>query len=114
MGAVGALAHKVVFPTRVKDGMHDAKEIAQSKVETVRQHLQTSTGALQGKADGMVQEARGVTNQALAKLVPLGVGRIKGRRIKQVTGTVRRRPVPVAAAVVSVLMLLGLIIRRNR
>lgn len=111
---MGALAPKVVFPTRVEDGMHEAKEIAQSKVEIVRQHLQTSTEALQGKVGGVVQDARGDTNQALAKLVPLVVGRIKARRIKQVTGTVRRRPVPVAAAVMSVLMLLGLIIRRNR
>jgi hypothetical protein len=108
---VGALAHKVVLPTRVMHTVHDAKETAQSKLETVRQHLQTGTEALQDKADGV---ARGVTNQALAKLVPVGVGRIKGQRIKHVTGTVRRRPLPVAAAVLSVVMLLGLIIRRNR
>jgi hypothetical protein len=111
---VGALAHKVVLPTRVKAKVYDTKETAQSKVETVRQHLQTGTEALQDKAGGVMQEARGVTNQALAKLVPSGVGRIKGHRINHVTGTVRRRPVPVAAAVLSVLMLLGLIIRRNR
>jgi hypothetical protein len=86
---VGALAQKMALPTRVKDKVHDAKETAQSKVDTV-------------------------TNQALAKFVPSGVGRIKGQRIKHVTGTVRRRPVPVAVAVLSVLMLLGLIIRRNR
>ncbi|HEX8934358.1 MAG TPA: hypothetical protein VF788_09230 [Pseudonocardiaceae bacterium] len=111
---MGALAHKVVLPTRVKDKVHDAKETAQSKVGIVRQHLQTGTEALQDKADGVMQEARGVTNQALAKLVPPGVGRISRRRITNVTGTVRRRPVPVAAAVLSVLMVLGLLIRRNR
>jgi hypothetical protein len=111
---VGALADKVVLPTRVKDKVHDAKETAQSKVGTVRQHLQTGTEALQDKADGVIQEAKGVTNQALAKLVPSGVGRIKHQRIKHVTGTVRRRPVPVAAAVLSLFMVLGLLIRRNR
>ena len=36
---MGALAHKVVLPTRVKAKVYDAKETAQSKVETVRQHL---------------------------------------------------------------------------
>ncbi|MDT7713654.1 MAG: hypothetical protein QOG46_2507 [Pseudonocardiales bacterium] len=111
---MGALAYKVDLPKRVKGKGHDAKETAQSKLETVKQHLQTGTEALQDKADGVMQEARGVTNQALAKLVPEGVGRIRGQRMKRVTGTVRRRPVPAAAAVLSVLMLVGLIIRRSR
>ncbi len=111
---MGALAHKVVLPRRVKDKMRDATETAQSKVGTVRHHLRTGTEVLQDKTDGVLLEARGVTNQALAKLVPQGVGRIKHRRITQVTGTVRRRPVPVVAAVLSVLMVLGLLIRRNR
>lgn len=111
---MGALARKVVLPARVKDKVHDAKETAQSKVGIARQHLQTGTDALQDKAGGVMQEARGVTNQALTKLVPPGVGSIRRRRIRNVTGTVRRRPVPVVAAVLSVLMVLGLLIRRNK
>ncbi len=111
---MGALAHKVALPARVKHKVHDAKETTQSKVDTVRQHLQTGTEALHDKAEGVFLDARGVTNQALAKLLPPGAGRIKRRRITQVTGTVRRRPVPVAAAVLSVFMVLGLLLRRNR
>jgi hypothetical protein len=97
---VEALAHKLVLPTRVKDKVSDAKETAQSKVAIARRHLQTGTDVLQDKA--------------VAKLVPPGVGRIRRRRIRNVTGTVRRRPVPVVAAVLSVLMVLGLLIRRNK
>ncbi|MGH3768233.1 MAG: hypothetical protein ACRDS0_19230 [Pseudonocardiaceae bacterium] len=109
-----ALANKVVLPARVKDKMHNVKDTAQSTVDVVRLHLQTGTEALQDKTDGVILDARGVTNQALAKLAPPGDGRIEHRRIRQVTGTVRRRPVPVAAAALSVLTVLGLLIRRNR
>ena len=49
-----ALTHKMGLPTRVKDKVHDAKEIAQSTVGNVRQHLHAGTDALQDKADGVM------------------------------------------------------------
>ncbi len=108
MGAL-ALAHKVDLPARVKDKVDHTKETVQAKVDAVRQHLHVGTETLQDKADGATREAKSLTNQALAKVVPSAAG-----RVTQLTETARQRPVPAAVVVLSVLLVLRRLLRRNR
>jgi hypothetical protein len=88
--------------------VHQGKETAQAKVDEVRQHLHKGTETLQDKAEEATLRAKGLTHQALAKLPPPMAGRIEG--LKKV---VRQRPVPAAAVVLGVLVVLRRLLSRN-
>lgn len=104
-----ALALKVDPLARVEDMVHATKETLQAKVDEVKQHLQNSSETLRDKADEATSRAKGLTDQAVAKFPPVS------GRIEQLTQTVRQRPVPAAAVVLGVLVLLVLrrLFRRN-
>jgi hypothetical protein len=104
-----ALARKVDLPVRVEDAVHATKETVQAKVDEVKQHLQKSSETLRDKADEATLQAKSLTNQAVAQFPPVA------GRIEQLTQTVRQRPVPAVAVVLSVVVLLVLrrLLRRN-
>jgi ElaB/YqjD/DUF883 family membrane-anchored ribosome-binding protein len=86
-----ALAHKANVPARMKDKAHE------------------TTQAAAAKAAEVTHQARQAAEKAMANL-PEPVA----HRVERVVATVRERPVPTAAAVVFVLLLLRLLLRRNR
>ena len=92
----------------VKDKARDAKETAQAKIEDIKQHLLTGTEALQGKADETTQQAKDLTDQAVARLPAPLVG-----RVNQLMAAVRRWPVPAVAVLLSVLLVLRRVLRRT-
>lgn len=96
------------LPTGLKDKERDAKETAQAKIQDIKQHLHTGTEALQDKADETTQQAKDLTDQAVAKLPAPLVG-----RLKQLMVAVRRRPVPAVAVLVGVLLVLRRVLSRN-
>ncbi len=104
-----ALAHKAHLPAGVKGKVHGTKEAVQAKVEQVKQHLQEGAETVQDKAGDAALQARTLTNQARAK-VPAPVA----GRIEQLRDTVRQRPVPAIAVMLGVLLVLRLLLRRNR
>lgn len=87
------------------------KGTMQATIGEVKQQLHKSSERLQDKAGEATVQARGLTNQAVAKLPAPVAG-----RVEQLTETVRRRPVPAAAVVLGVLVSLVLrgLFRRNR
>ncbi|MGB9282016.1 MAG: hypothetical protein WCB57_18365 [Pseudonocardiaceae bacterium] len=64
---------------------------------------------LQNKAGETTRQAKDLTDQAVANLPEPVVG-----RITRLTAAVRRRPVPAAAVVLTVLLVLRRLLRRNR
>jgi hypothetical protein len=109
--APDALAHKIELPAYVKRKARETKKTMHAKVEEAKQHLHKSSEVLQDKAEGATVRAKGLTNQAVAKLPPQMTG-----RVKQLTETVRQRSVPTAAVVLGVFVLVALrgLLRRNR
>ncbi len=105
------LAHKVSLPAHVKRKVRTMKGTVHATIGEVKQKLHKSSETLQDKAGEATVQARGLTNQAVAKLPTPVAG-----RVEQLTETVRRRPVPAAAVVLGVLMSLALrgLLRRNR
>lgn len=104
---MGALAQTVDLPARVKDRVLDAKDTVHAKVEAVGQRLHRGTDTLQDKAEEATSEAKSLTNQALTRLAPPA-----GGRVKQLTETLRQRPVlAVAVVVLSVFMVLRRLLR---
>jgi hypothetical protein len=104
---MGALAHTVDLPARVKDRVLDAKGTVHAKVEAVGQRLHRGTETLQDKADEAASEAKSLTNQAVARLASPA-----GGRVKQLTETLRQRPVlAVVAVVLSVVVVLRRLLR---
>jgi hypothetical protein len=91
--------------------LNQSRETVQAKVDEVRQHLHKGTETLQDKAEEVTLRAKGLTHQALAELPPP-----MARRIEGLTEAVRQRPVPAAAVVlgVSVLLVLRRMLRRSR
>jgi gas vesicle protein len=102
---VEALANKMGLPVRVKDKVRQTKDTVQATVGEVRQHLHKSTETLQDKAG----EVKSLTNQALAKVPTPGAGRIDGLMER-----VRHRPLPAAAVVLGVLVVLRRLLWRNK
>jgi hypothetical protein len=105
------LAHKLGLPAHVKRKVRKMKGTVHAKLGEVTQQLHKSSETLQDKAGEATVQARGLTNQAAAKLPAPVAG-----RVGQLTETVRRRPVPAAAVVLGVLVSLVLrgLLRRNR
>jgi hypothetical protein len=105
------LARKLSLPVHVKRKVHNMKGTVHAKIGEVTQQLHKSGETLQDKAGEATAQARGLTNQAVAKLPAPVAG-----RVEQLTETVRRRPVPAAAVVLGVLVSLVLrsLLRRNR
>jgi hypothetical protein len=96
------------LPTGLKDKARDVKETAQVKMQDIKQHLHTGTEVLQDKADETTQQAKDLTDQAVAKLPAPLVG-----RVKQLMAAVRRRPVPAIAVLLGVLLMLRRVLRRT-
>ncbi|MGH3608378.1 MAG: hypothetical protein ACRDRD_09885, partial [Pseudonocardiaceae bacterium] len=94
-------------PTGVKDRARDAKETAQAKIQDIKQHLHTGTAALQDKADETTQQAKVLTDQAVAKLPASLIG-----RVTELMAAVRRRPAPAVAVLLGVLLVLRRLLRR--
>jgi hypothetical protein len=106
---VEALAHKRDLPVdlsvRVKDKVQQTKGTVQAKVDEVRQHLHKGTERWQDTAG----EAKSLTHRAQAKVLVPVAGRIEG-----LGEMMRHRPVPAAAVVLGVLMVLRRLLRRNK
>jgi hypothetical protein len=102
---------KAAVPAFVGDKLGATKEAVQAKAELVKQHLQKGSETAQGTAGEAAQQARSAANEALAKMPTAVSG-----RVGQLAGTVRHRPAPFAAAMlgVVVLLVLRLVLRRNR
>ncbi|MDQ2790946.1 MAG: hypothetical protein DLM60_15245 [Pseudonocardiales bacterium] len=94
--------------TGVKDTARDAKEAAQAKIQDIKQHLHSGTEAWQDKADETTQQAKDLTDQAVARLPPPLVG-----RANQLMAAVRRRPVPAVAVLLGALLVLRRLLRRT-
>jgi hypothetical protein len=109
--APDVLAHKLNLPAHVKRKVRNMKGTVHAKMGEVMQQLHKSSETLQDKAGEATVQARGLTNQAVAKL-PVPVA----GRVEQLTETVRRRRVTAAAVVLGVLVSLVLrsLLRRNR
>lgn len=101
-----ALAPKVNLPARIKDKVQDT---VQAKSDEVKQHVHEGTEILQAKASEVAMQAKRLTNRALPKLPPPVAA-----RIDPLIATVRQRPLPTAAVVVGVLLVLRRLLRRNR
>ena len=97
----------VDLPTGVKDKAREAKGTAQAKFEDLKQHLHTGTEALQDKAGETTQQAKDLTDQAVAKLPEPLVG-----WLGQLMAAVRQRPVPAIAVVLGLWLMLRLVLRR--
>ncbi len=106
---VEALAHKVDVPARVRDKVHDTKETVQVKAEELTQQVLQGAVTLQAKASEVVQHAEHLVDQARAKLPPPVAA-----RIEPLIATAKQRPLPAAALAVGVLLVLRLLLRRNR
>jgi hypothetical protein len=102
---------KATVPAFVEDKLRATKEAVQAKAELVKQHLHKGNETAQDTAGEAAQQARSAANEALAK-IPTAVS----GRVGQLAGTARHRPVPFAAAMLSVvvLLVLRLVLRRNR
>jgi hypothetical protein len=108
---VEALAHKVDVPARVKETVQvkteEVKQQAQATAEEVTQQVLEGAEALHTKAAEVVQHAEHLTDQALGTLPPPVAA-----RIEPLIDTVKQRPLPAAAVVVGVLLVLRLVLRR--
>lgn len=102
---------KVGLVAPVENKLHATKEAVQAKVEEVKQHLQKGNEAVQGKAEEVTLQARSAANVAWAKLPSPVSG-----RVEQLAEAVRQRPVPAAAVMLGLLVLLMLrfFLPRNR
>lgn len=94
---------------RVKDKVRDTQENVQATFEQIRQNLHKGTETLQDQADEATLQAKSLTNKARAK-VRLPVT----DRIRQLSGTVRNRPMPAAAVIVfGLFLVLRRLLHRN-
>ncbi len=112
-----ALFHKVNVPVHVKAEevkqqaqvkAGEVKQQAQAKVENIKQHVHEGIEALQAKAGEVALQAKRLTPQALGNFPPPVAA-----RIKPLMATARQRPLPTAAVVVGVLLVLRRLLRRN-
>ncbi len=80
---------------RVKEKVRDTQETVQAKFEQIRQNLHKGAETLQDQADDGTLQAKNLANKALAKARLPVTG-----RIRQLSTTVRNRPIPAAAVIV--------------
>jgi len=101
---------KAAVPALVEDKLHATKKAVQATAEQVKQHLHKGSKTAQDKAGEAVLQAKSTANGALAKLPTAVPG-----RVGQLAQGVRHRPVPAAATLFAVLVLLvlRLVHRRN-
>lgn len=94
---------------RVKDKVRDTQGTVQAKFEQIRQNLYKGTETLQDQANDATLQTKSLTNKALAKVRLPVAG-----RIRQLSGTVRNRPMPAAAVIVfGLFLVLRRLLRRN-
>lgn len=117
---VEALAYKVNLPERVKGKVHEASETFQAKADEVKQQAQATAQQvgrqmqeraeeLQAKTADVRAQAKGLTDQAMAKLPPT-----MRERIEHVTMTAMRRPVPTGVAAVVLFVVVRRVLRGKR
>ena len=100
------LTHKIDVPARVRDKVHDAKQTVQVKAEEVKQQAPETAETLQETAVEAASQVTDLADQARDE-VPLQVA----AHVAPPTVTAKQRPLPIAAVVVAVLMVL-LVLRR--
>jgi hypothetical protein len=102
---------KVGLAAPVENKLHATKEAVQATVEEVKQHLHKGSEVVQDKAEEATLQVRSAANVTMAKLPSPVSG-----RAEQLAEAVRQRPVPAAAVMLGllVLLVLRLVLRRNR
>lgn len=103
---VEALGRKVQVPSKVRDRWHATKDAAEATIGQATQQLHDGNTAVQNKAIEVTGQLKSLTDRVADQVPAPAIA-----RAHQLTQTVRRGPVPVAAMVLTIFALL--ILRRS-
>ena len=93
--------------SRVKDKVFDTKETVQITADAVKQQVHAGTETLQTTAGKVASQVKSVTAQARDKIPsPMTA------RVEPLMATAKQRPLPTAAVLVVMVLVLRLVLRR--